>query len=127
MNPSLRRDDWAGEMGDRWLANLDQFESMMQPVGQALLARDIPRARDVAQRFASVFAGRFYIELQRGGLPAHEAHVQAAVPLAAELGLPVVATHPVQFLKADDFEAHEARVCVAEGDTLEIVGAVGGG
>jgi len=39
MNPSLRRDDWAGEMGDRWLANLDQFESMMQPVGQALLAR----------------------------------------------------------------------------------------
>jgi SAM-dependent methyltransferase len=39
VNPSLRRDDWAGEMGDRWLANLDQFESMMQPVGQALLAR----------------------------------------------------------------------------------------
>ena len=87
-------------------------------VGQALLAGDMPRARDVAQRFASVFAGRFYIELQRGGLPAHEAHVQAAVPLAAELGLPVVATHPVQFLKTDDFEAHEARVCVAEGDTL---------
>jgi hypothetical protein len=35
-----------------------------------------------------------------------------------ELGLPVVATHPVQFLEPDDFEAHEARVCVAEGETL---------
>ncbi|OYV33687.1 MAG: DNA polymerase III subunit alpha, partial [Thiomonas sp. 20-64-5] len=47
-----------------------------------------------------------------------EPHVQAAVPLAAELGLPVVATHPVEFLKATDFEAHEARVCIAEGETL---------
>ncbi|WP_443586353.1 hypothetical protein, partial [Salmonella enterica] len=41
-----------------------------------------------------------------------------AVPLAARLGLPVVATHPVQFLGGDDFEAHEARVCIAEGETL---------
>jgi DNA polymerase-3 subunit alpha len=32
--------------------------------------------------------------------------------------LPVVATHPVQFLASDDFEAHEARVCIAEGETL---------
>ncbi|HEX6362360.1 MAG TPA: DNA polymerase III subunit alpha, partial [Albitalea sp.] len=51
-------------------------------------------------------------------LPASEAHVRAAVPLAAALGLPVVATHPVQFLTPDDFEAHEARVCIAEGETL---------
>jgi DNA polymerase-3 subunit alpha len=44
--------------------------------------------------------------------------VRAAVPLAAQLGLPVVATHPVQFLSEDDHEAHEARVCIAEGETL---------
>jgi DNA polymerase-3 subunit alpha len=44
--------------------------------------------------------------------------VRAAVPLAARLNLPVVATHPVQFLEPDDFEAHEARVCIAEGETL---------
>ncbi len=87
-------------------------------VGNALLAGDGARARAVATRLATRFAGRFYIELQRAGLPTHEAHVRAAVPLAAELGLPVVATHPVQFLEPDDFEAHEARVCVAEGETL---------
>ncbi len=87
-------------------------------VGQALLAQDGARARDAAQHLAGLFAGRFYIELQRAGLPTHEAHVRAAVPLAAELGLPVVATHPIQFLGAEDFEAHEARVCVAEGETL---------
>ena len=38
MSEPLRTDDWAGEMGQRWLANLDRFESMMEPVGDALLA-----------------------------------------------------------------------------------------
>jgi DNA polymerase-3 subunit alpha len=87
-------------------------------VGQALLARDTRRAETTARRLASMFPRRFYIELQRAGQPTHEAHVRAAVPLAASLRLPVVATHPVQFATPDDFEAHEARVCVAEGETL---------
>ena len=42
----------------------------------------------------------------------------ATVALAAETALPVVATHPVQFLRRDDFRAHEARVCIAEGYVL---------
>ncbi|MDE2131064.1 MAG: DNA polymerase III subunit alpha, partial [Betaproteobacteria bacterium] len=87
-------------------------------VGQALLAGDMARARHLARRHAEVFPGRFYLELQRSGQPECAHHVLAAVRLAAELGLPVVATHPVQFLAADDFEAHEARVCIAEGETL---------
>ena len=87
-------------------------------VGQALLAGDEGRARAHAERLARVFDGRFYIELQRAELPNHEAHVRAAVPLAAALRLPVVATHPVQFLAPDDYEAHEARVCVADGEML---------
>ena len=87
-------------------------------VGMGLLAGDAARARSVAAYLSAMFPQRFYIELQRAGLVTHEAHVRAAVPLAAELQLPVVATHPVQFLEADDFEAHEARVCVAEGETL---------
>jgi len=40
------------------------------------------------------------------------------VQLAARLGLPVVATHPVQFTGEDDYEAHEARVCISEGEIL---------
>jgi len=87
-------------------------------VGQALLAGEAERAADVARRLSGLFPGRFYLELQRAGLPTNEAHVRAAVPLAAALKLPVVATHPVQFLEADDFDAHEARVCIAEGETL---------
>ncbi|MGL6109924.1 MAG: DNA polymerase III subunit alpha, partial [Rubrivivax sp.] len=87
-------------------------------VGMALLAGDLPRAQTLAQRLAQSFDGRFYLELQRAGLATHETHVKRAVALAAQLQLPVVATHPVQFLGLDDYEAHEARVCIAEGETL---------
>ena len=87
-------------------------------VGQALMNGDVPRAESLAKRLADIFPGRFYIELQRAGLPTNEAHIRAAVPLAARLGLPVVATHPIQFSTPDDFEAHEARTCIAEGETL---------
>ena len=47
-----------------------------------------------------------------------ETVVQRALQMAAEVRLPVVATHPVQYLTADDFQAHEARVCIAEGHML---------
>jgi DNA polymerase-3 subunit alpha len=90
----------------------------MGAVGQALLGGDVPRAEAAARELARIFPGRFYLELQRAGLPTHESHVRATVPLAARLQLPVVATHPVQFLEPDDFDAHEARVCIAEGETL---------
>jgi DNA polymerase-3 subunit alpha len=79
---------------------------------------DAERAEALARRLAQIFPRRFYLELQRAGLPGQEAWMRAAVPLAARLGLPVVATHPIQFLEPDDFEAHEARVCIAEGETL---------
>ncbi|MDE2159839.1 MAG: DNA polymerase III subunit alpha, partial [Burkholderiales bacterium] len=84
----------------------------------ALLAGDAERAQAQALRLAALFPDRFYLEVQRAGLPGNEAHVRATVALAARLRLPVVATHPVQFLEADDFDAHEARVCIAEGVTL---------
>ena len=88
-------------------------------LGQALLAGDSARATSLARRLAAIFPRRFYIELQRAGLPGNDAHVRAGVQLAAALGLPVVATHPVQFAGPDDFEAHEARVCVADGEMLD--------
>ncbi|MBX3606441.1 MAG: DNA polymerase III subunit alpha [Piscinibacter sp.] len=109
------REDWLQQHGAGLIALSGADQGA---VGQALLAGDGERARAVARRLAACFPRRFYLELQRAGLPGHEAHVRAAVPLAAELGLPVVATHPVQFLTPEDFEAHEARVCIAEGEAL---------
>ncbi|WP_414442707.1 DNA polymerase III subunit alpha [Burkholderia sp. 22PA0106] len=87
-------------------------------IGLALAAGNLDAARRHAQRWSRVFPGGFYIELQRYGQPGAEAYVQEAAKLAAELKLPVVATHPLQFMGDDDFTAHEARVCISEGDIL---------
>jgi len=88
------------------------------PVGRALVAGNASAAAEQALALATAFPHRFYLELQRAGRAEDEAHVAATVRLAARLQLPVVATHPVQFLAADDYEAHEARICIAEGSTL---------
>ena len=88
------------------------------PVGQALVQGDMTRAAQLAQQLSGMFIHRFYLELQRAGRADDEAHVAAAVALAVQLKIPVVATHPVQYLLPDDYEAHEARVCIAEGEIL---------
>jgi DNA polymerase-3 subunit alpha len=87
-------------------------------IGAALAAGNEDAAKRCAQRWAKRFPNAFYIELQRCGQPGGEAYVQQAVALAAALQLPVVATHPTQFMTPDDFTAHEARVCISEGDIL---------
>ncbi|KOQ44442.1 DNA polymerase III subunit alpha, partial [Achromobacter xylosoxidans] len=87
-------------------------------VGQALDAGNAVSALALARQWAHMFPGSYYIELQRAGMDGDEAYTQAAMRLAAEAGLPVVATHPVQFLDEYEFQAHEARVCIAEGEIL---------
>ncbi len=86
-------------------------------VGAALL-QDPARARQAASDWARSFPGRYYLEVQRAGASQTEHYIEAALRLAGECSLPVVATHPVQFLRPEDFAAHEARVCIAEGHVL---------
>ncbi len=90
----------------------------MGDVGQALESGNMELARQCARHWAGLFPDAFFIELQRCGADGDELYVQAAMRLAAELDLPVVATHPIQFIEADDFRAHEVRVCIAEGEQL---------
>ena len=87
-------------------------------VGCALLSGNAKQAEQFAQEWAGLFNNRYYLEVQRSGFADEEHHIQAAAQLGARLGLPVVATHPVQFLAASDFKAHEARVCISEGYVL---------
>ncbi len=103
-----------------WLAELGEGLICLSGFAAGPLQGD--KAEATARWFAQVFPGRFYIELQRvQGLPGprQESLLRQHAQLAAQLGLPVVATHPMQFLAADEFDAHEARVCVAEGETLD--------
>ncbi len=106
---------WLGELADGLIL---LSGAQAGPVGQALAQGGVEQARALALQLAELFPHRFYLELQRAGRADDEAHVAAAVQLAARLKLPVVATHPVQFARADDYEAHEARVCIAEGEIL---------
>lgn len=87
-------------------------------IGQAIENGDLAKAEKAAERWARIFPGHFYIEIQRAGQANQEQQVRHSVALASRLGLPVVATHPVQFLKKDEFIAHEARTCIAEGEML---------
>ncbi|MBL8373501.1 DNA polymerase III subunit alpha [Accumulibacter sp.] len=87
-------------------------------VGEALLQGNRDQAAGRAERWEALFRGAFYLEVQRYGQAQQELLVAATADLAAELELPLVATHPIQFLERDDFKAHEARVCIAEGYML---------
>ena len=107
--------EWLRELADGLLV---LSGAQAGPVGQALMRNDPEGASEAALTLADIFPHRFYLELQRAGRPDDEAHVAAAVQLAAQLQLPVVATHPIQFQHPHDYEAHEARVCIAEGEIL---------
>jgi DNA polymerase-3 subunit alpha len=95
----------------------------------ALLGRDseigriaINQGHDAAlarlRPLSQLFPGRLYLELTRCGRDGEENWNSAALALAGELGLPVLASNDVRFLKQDDFDAHEARVCIHQGRVL---------
>jgi DNA polymerase-3 subunit alpha len=114
---------WFAETGTEGLIALSGAH--LGDVGQALIAGNQGQAQALASGWRDLFPQRYYLELQRladgasGTTSASlEACVQQSVRLAAGLRLPVVATHPVQFLSPDDYLAHEARVCIAEGYLL---------
>ena len=87
-------------------------------VGQALLHGRAGEAERRAEVWASVFAERFYLGVQRTGRADDAPCLESTVDLALAMGLPVVAGNDVRFLERGDFEAHEARVCIHEGRIL---------
>ena len=88
-------------------------------IGRALLAADGQQARSLLADWRVLFGDRFYLELHRTGREHEESYLHDAVALAAEQGVPVVATNDVHFIKPTDFDAHEARVCIHDGRTLD--------
>ena len=113
------------ELNPEWLENGDNSGLICLSgahygeVGVNLLNGNEDAARAAALKYAAWFPDAFYLELQRlPERPEWEACVSGSVKLAEELGLPVVATHPTQFMSRDDFNAHEARVCIAGGWVL---------
>jgi DNA polymerase-3 subunit alpha len=73
----------------------------------------------VLEYWQKLLPGRYYIELQRLGRAGEREYVARAVEAAAAHAVPVVATNDVCFLARSDYEAHETRVCIAQGVTLD--------
>ncbi|MCC7090742.1 MAG: DNA polymerase III subunit alpha [Nitrosomonas sp.] len=88
-------------------------------IGLSIALGNIRQAETQAQQWTRMFPDRFYIEIQRDGHANDAMLVQQSLLLARQFDLPVVATQAVQFLNAEDYRAHEARVCIAEGYILE--------
>jgi len=87
-------------------------------IGRALSTGRNADARKALEHWLALFGNRFYVELQRIGRTGEEEYIGAALALVAACPAPVVATNDVRFLRREDFEAHEARVCIHEGRLL---------
>lgn len=87
-------------------------------IGKALLNNDERKANDCWQYWQKLFPNRFYLEVSRVGKTEESIYIPAAVRFAEKNHIPVVATNDVRFLKQQDFEAHEARVCIYQGTIL---------
>ncbi|WP_027589206.1 DNA polymerase III subunit alpha [Pseudomonas sp. RL] len=108
--------DWVKEASEGLIALSGAKEG---EVGQALLNGDEALAERLLREWMDAFPERFYVELQRTNRVNDEEYLHAAVPLADHCGAPIVATNDVRFLKQDDFAAHETRVCIGEGRSLD--------
>ena len=88
-------------------------------VGKALLKGNNDLVNQMVDFYQQHFADRYYLELIRTGRTDEENYLHLAVELAAHYNLPVVATNEVVFLNEQDFDAHEIRVAIHDGYTLD--------
>ncbi|MBP2849298.1 DNA polymerase III subunit alpha [Dickeya oryzae] len=88
-------------------------------IGKFLLRGNQALVEQCVAFYQQHFPQRFYLELTRTGRPDEESYLHAAIKLATVHGLPVVATNDVCFISPDDFEAHEIRVAIHDGFTLD--------
>jgi DNA polymerase-3 subunit alpha len=85
-------------------------------IARALRADRYERARELAESYARIFPGRFYLELQDNRL--HSPLNDSLMRMGRELGLPVVATNDCHYLHREDARAHEVLLCIQTGKTM---------
>ena len=93
--------------------------SYRSDIGLGVIRDNQAMIMESIQFYQTHFADACYLELIRTGRENEELFVKQALKLAEQHDLPVVATNDVRFLSASDFEAHEIRVAIHDGDTLD--------
>jgi len=87
-------------------------------IAHALLANHLELAETLVDEWTTHFSDRLYLEVVRTGRVDENIYIQAAVKLSEKKSCPLVASNDVRFIAAEDYEAHEARVCIHEGHSL---------
>ncbi|HEX3710243.1 MAG TPA: DNA polymerase III subunit alpha [Pseudolabrys sp.] len=85
------------------------------PISLAIAAEQAALATTRCDRLARLFGDRLYIELQRHGIDKERRAEAGLIDLAYSKGIPLVATNEPYFASADDYEAHDALLCIAGG------------
>ena len=106
--------DWLDEHN----AGLIALAGRDSDIGRLMISGRDDYARARAERLRAQFPDRFYLEATRTHRPNEDVFLDGALALAEQLDLPIVASNDVRFLTRDDFEAHEARVCIHAGRVL---------
>ena len=88
-------------------------------IPRMILSGQDEEARKTAEWYARVFQDRFYLEVQKNYLPEQEVVNEGLKRLAAEMGLPLIATNDCHYLKKEDAEAHDILLCIQTGKTVE--------
>ncbi|WOE31801.1 MULTISPECIES: DNA polymerase III subunit alpha [unclassified Acinetobacter] len=91
---------------------------MQSDVGKMLCTSNPQKAQPLLEQWIEKFGNRVYLALTRTERPGEEDFIHEAVQLAKKYNIGVVAHNDVHFLSKDDFDAHEARVCIADGYVL---------
>src|SRR3989441_8947163 len=88
-------------------------------VAQALSGGQAEKAKSVAEGYAAIFDGRYYLEIQDNKISEQEKINRMLVELAKDLSLPVVATNDCHYRERDDSGAHDVLLCVQTGKTVD--------
>ena len=87
-------------------------------IGQTIKRGNLEEAMQIARRWKEIFGDRYYMELTRTNRDFEDQYNAGACAIAVQLDIPVVATNDVKFLERDDFNSHEARLCIQSGYVL---------
>ena len=111
--PLVKR-EWLAEYGHGLIALTGRDGGVFR----AAASDQVEPALAALAELRQVFDGRLYLEISRCQRPGDEEWVQSAVALSRHAQVPLVATNDVRFLAREDFDAHEARVCIAQGRVI---------
>jgi DNA polymerase-3 subunit alpha len=109
--------EWILEQSEDLIVLLGQHSD----VGKMLCSSNPQKAEPLLEAWIEKFGNRVYLALTRTERVGEEDFIQQAVKLAAKYQIGVVAHNDVHFVEQDDFEAHEARVCIADGYVLVMI------